>query len=239
VCDFYEVTFRWNIPHIIEELLNADPDVKSKVGGKRIRVINAGVAGFVYQNNLMRYLAKLRLFQPDLVVAVDGVVIGDDSYLFDKLMDGRAGGEAEIDVARNGSTETLRVPVAEADAAKVLRFVSFSGGVFTPYTREAKLETGENSDGVLLVRADKGSPFYRSGAGPALFTAVNGERIKDLAAFEKAVSGIKDKGVINFISMDLGPAARSPRAGRLNADLKRWPLKTYEWSPSALDWTAK
>jgi len=72
VCDFYEVTFRWNIPHIIEELLNADPDVKSKVGGKKIRVINAGVAGFVYQNNLMRYLAKLRLFQPDLVVAVDG-----------------------------------------------------------------------------------------------------------------------------------------------------------------------
>lgn len=72
ICDFYEVTFRWNIPHIMEMLLNADPEVKAKVNGKKIRVINAGVAGFVYQNNLMRYLAKLRLYQPDLVVALDG-----------------------------------------------------------------------------------------------------------------------------------------------------------------------
>ncbi len=175
----------------------------------------------------------------DIVVAVDGVVIGDDSYLFDKLMDGRAGGEADIDVARNGSTETLRVPVAEANAAKVLRFVSFSGGIFTPYTAEARLETGENSDGVLMVRADKGSPFYGGGAGPMLFTAINGVKIKTLRDLETAVSGIKDKAVINYVSLNLGSAKRSPRAGWLNADLKFWPLKVYKWSPSALDWTVE
>ncbi len=72
VADYYEVTFRWTIPHIIEELLNSDPDVKKKMGNKKVRVINAGVPGFVYQNNLMRYLAKLRLFHPDAIVALDG-----------------------------------------------------------------------------------------------------------------------------------------------------------------------
>lgn len=72
VADFYEVTFRWTIPHVMEMIMNADPDIKAKIGGKKVRVINAGVPGFVYQNNLMRYLAKLRLFQPDLVVALDG-----------------------------------------------------------------------------------------------------------------------------------------------------------------------
>lgn len=72
VCDFYEVTFRWNIPHIMQELLNADPEVRKKIGGKKVRVINAGVAGHVIQNDLMRYLAKLRLFKPDLVVSLDG-----------------------------------------------------------------------------------------------------------------------------------------------------------------------
>lgn len=72
VADFYEVTFRWNIPHLMQMIMNADPEIKAKIGGKRIRVINAGVPGFVYQNNLMRYLAKLRLFSPDLVVALDG-----------------------------------------------------------------------------------------------------------------------------------------------------------------------
>lgn len=72
VCDFYEVTFRWTIPHIIEQLLNADSRVTEKIGGKKVRVINAGVAGHVIQNNLMRYLAKLRLYKPDLVVSLDG-----------------------------------------------------------------------------------------------------------------------------------------------------------------------
>ena len=72
VCDFYEVTFRWNIPHLMEKILNADPAIRAKINNKRVRVINAGVAGYVYQNNFMRYLAKLRLFQPDLLVSLDG-----------------------------------------------------------------------------------------------------------------------------------------------------------------------
>ncbi len=72
VCDYYEVTYRWNIPHIMEQLLNADPRVREKIGGKKVRVINAGVAGHVIQNDLMRYLAKLRLYRPDLVVSLDG-----------------------------------------------------------------------------------------------------------------------------------------------------------------------
>ncbi len=72
VADFYEVTHRWTIPHIMEQLLNADPDIRSKINGKKVRVINAGVPGYVYQSNLMRYLAKLRLYKPDLVVALDG-----------------------------------------------------------------------------------------------------------------------------------------------------------------------
>ncbi len=72
ICDYYEVTYRWTIPHIMEQLMNADPDIRKKISGKKVRVINAGVAGYVYQNNLMRYLAKLRLYKPDLIVALDG-----------------------------------------------------------------------------------------------------------------------------------------------------------------------
>ena len=72
ICDYYEVTFRWTIPHIIQELMNSDPEIRQKLDGKKVRVINAGVAGFVYQNNLMRYLAKLRLYNPDLIISLDG-----------------------------------------------------------------------------------------------------------------------------------------------------------------------
>lgn len=72
VADFYEVTYRWTIPHIMEKLLDADPRIGELLKGKHVRVINAGVPGYVIQNNLMRYLAKLRLYRPDLVVALDG-----------------------------------------------------------------------------------------------------------------------------------------------------------------------
>jgi len=72
VADFYEVTYRWTIPHIIEKLLNADPRIGKLLQGKQIRVINAGVPGYVVQNNLMRYLAKLRLYHPDLVISLEG-----------------------------------------------------------------------------------------------------------------------------------------------------------------------
>jgi len=72
VTDYYEVTYRWNIPHMVGQILNADPRVREKIGGKKVRAINAGVAGYVIQNDLMRYLAKLRLYKPDLVVSLDG-----------------------------------------------------------------------------------------------------------------------------------------------------------------------
>ncbi len=72
IAEYYEVTFRWTIPHIMQELLNADARVREKIGGKKVRVINAGVAGHVIQNDLMRYLAKLRLYKPDLIVSMDG-----------------------------------------------------------------------------------------------------------------------------------------------------------------------
>lgn len=72
IADFYEVTYRWTIPHIMEKLLNTSPEVREKIGGKKVRVINAGVPGHVIQNNLMRYLAKLRMYQPDVVVSLDG-----------------------------------------------------------------------------------------------------------------------------------------------------------------------
>ncbi len=72
ITDFYEVTYRWNIPHIMEKILNADPRITQKLEGKRVRVINAGVPGYVIQNDLLRYMGKLRLFKPDLVVSLDG-----------------------------------------------------------------------------------------------------------------------------------------------------------------------
>jgi hypothetical protein len=65
---WYAIEYRETISHMMEMILNAT----APIPGKNIRVYNTAVWGYAYQHNLMRYLAKLRLYNPDLVVSFDG-----------------------------------------------------------------------------------------------------------------------------------------------------------------------
>ena len=64
----YSLEYRETISHIMEKILNASAPIE----GKTIRVYNAAVWGHAYQHDLIRYLAKLRQYNPDLVVSLDG-----------------------------------------------------------------------------------------------------------------------------------------------------------------------
>lgn len=187
---------------------------------------------------------RLDLLKPgDILLAADGTAVGDDSYLFDKLMDDRAGGEAEIEFARNGKLLTARVPVADANAGKTGRFLSFCGAIFTPFNAGLRLAYGENSPGVLLDRAEKGSPFYqpskKAGGQTLLVQELNGRPVADLAAFETAAGELKDGEDFTFSYTDLSSAGRAHRQKSAAADLKFWPTRAYEWSQAALDWIVK
>lgn len=65
---WYGLEYRETISHMMERILNAT----APVHGKTIRVYNASVWGYAYQHHLMRYITKLRRFQPDAVVCLDG-----------------------------------------------------------------------------------------------------------------------------------------------------------------------
>jgi len=176
----------------------------------------------------------------DIIISVDGVGISDDSYLFDKLMNNKAGGSAEAGIYRNGRPEKVTVAVADAAGEKVTRFITFCGAVFTPYTAGARLAAGDNSPGVLLTRAEKGSPFHlpsKNAAGRTLLIEdFNGKPTADFAAFEAAAAGVKDGESVTFSYKDLSSADRSRRQKTVTTDLKFWPFKTYEWSQASLDW---
>jgi len=66
--DYYSLEYRETISHMLEMILNAT----APIPGKKIRVYNTAVWGYSYQHHIMRYLTKLRLYQPDLVVSLDG-----------------------------------------------------------------------------------------------------------------------------------------------------------------------
>jgi hypothetical protein len=65
---YYSIEYKETISHMMEKILNST----APIPGKTIRVYNAGVWGYSYQHLLMRYLSKLRWYNPDMVISIDG-----------------------------------------------------------------------------------------------------------------------------------------------------------------------
>ncbi len=66
--NFYGIEYRETISHLMEKILNAS----APIPGKTVRVYNAAVWGYSYQHLLMRYIVKLRNYNPDLIISLDG-----------------------------------------------------------------------------------------------------------------------------------------------------------------------
>ncbi len=65
---YYGLEYRETISHFLEMILNSTAPIEGKV----IRVYNTGVWGYSYQHLLMRYIAKLRQYKPDMIISLDG-----------------------------------------------------------------------------------------------------------------------------------------------------------------------
>ncbi len=66
--NFYSIQFIETISHYMEKILNSSPLVE----GKKIKVYNTAVWGHAFQHLLIRYPTKLRRYQPDMVISLDG-----------------------------------------------------------------------------------------------------------------------------------------------------------------------
>jgi hypothetical protein len=65
---WYSLTYRETISHMMEQILNTT----DLLPGKKIRVYNTAVWGYGYQHLLMRYMTKLRRYNPDMIISFDG-----------------------------------------------------------------------------------------------------------------------------------------------------------------------
>jgi hypothetical protein len=66
--NYYGIEFRETISHYMEAILNSTPLIE----GKKIKVYNTAVWGHAFQHLLVRYPVKLRRYQPDMVISLDG-----------------------------------------------------------------------------------------------------------------------------------------------------------------------
>jgi len=101
--------------------------------------------------------AATHLRPGDMIWKVDGQTIGDNLYLFDKLVDAKVGQSVEVTVIRNGQTVTSSIPITDVEKEKVKKFALFAGGVFHDTSLLIREKFEVFSQGVFLSHVNKGS----------------------------------------------------------------------------------
>jgi len=182
----------------------------------------------------------------DMIIELDGQLIGDNIYLFDKLIDEKVGQTVDISTYRNGEKMTFNIHVEDVEKTKVKKFALFAGGVFhdiTSYVR-GKFET--HGEGVFLSHVVKGSCLTGLGSEikdqpmsyATVLEEISGHPTPNLEAFICAVKKLlaSEKRHINVLSRNLRDYRTCLKPKPIILDLKFCPLRVFEYSPTQLNW---
>jgi len=182
----------------------------------------------------------------DIIIELDGEMIGDNLYLFDKLVDNKVGQTVDITVYRNGAKLSFTIGVEDVEKSKVKKFALFAGGVFhdiTSYVR-GKFET--HGEGVFLSHVVKGSCLTGLGSEvkdqpmsyATVIEEISGFPTPNLEAFITAVKHLlaTQKRHINVLSRNLRDYRTCLKPKPVILDLKFSPLRVFEYSETQLNW---
>ncbi|HBL16305.1 MAG: hypothetical protein A2X36_06475 [Elusimicrobia bacterium GWA2_69_24] len=186
--------------------------------------------------------AEGKLQAGDVILEVDGVWIGDDVYRFDRLVDAKVGGTVKLAVVRGGKELRISLPVGDAEKDKTSSFVLFAGAVIHDLNPGLRLSYTIGSKGVFLTQGEKGSSFSGLGREGAhtkyLLTieGIDGNSTPDLETFIRAVGNFQD-GDYSYVQVqDRWRTQSVTQARPVRLDLKYFPLRVFDWSPSQLEW---
>ena len=130
------------------------------------------------------------LLASDIIYRINGLLIRDDLYTFDAILNENTGGNVTLDIYRNGKAVTVEVFVEDIELKKVRRFVRFAGSVFHDITPQLRHLLYFEADGVYLPHADAGSSFSRvgirerSGNSKVVVLEINGRAIRILTIYQ-------------------------------------------------------
>jgi S1-C subfamily serine protease len=178
----------------------------------------------------------------DIIYRIDGKLIRDDLYTFDAILNEAVGKDVALDIYRNGTAMTVKVPVEDMELKKLQRFVRFAGSVFHDVTPNLRRMLYFGAEGVYMPYADAGSSFSRvgmrerSGNSKVVILEINGQQIRGLDDFIAACKGISDGQHTYVVVRDFNLFDSSPTPKSLTVNLKFGPLEVFEWNESRLDW---
>jgi len=212
-----------------------------------IKALREDIKYICYIHKMMPLGTSIQSLKPgDMIIELDGHMIGDNIYLFDKLVDAKVGRSVDITVYRNGTKLSFTLDVSNVEKTKVKKFALFGGGVFhdiTSYIR-GKFETHE--DGVFLSHVMKGSCLTGLGSEikdqpmsyATVIEEISGHPTPNLDAFIAAVKDLlaSQKRHINVLSRNLRDYRTCLKPKPVILDLKFSPLRVFEYSEKHLNW---
>ena len=178
----------------------------------------------------------------DIIYRINGQLIGDDLYEFDKVLNGSVNGDVGLDIYRHGKSMGISLPVEDLEQKKVQRFVRFAGSIFHDITPQLRRLLYYEGDGVYMPNADAGSSFSRTGQrerngnSKVVILEINGREIQDLDAFIDACQEISDGQHTYVVIRDFNLFDSSPTPKSATVNLKYGPLEIFAWNVTTLEW---
>ncbi len=210
---------------------------------KKVKALRQDLKQMVaVRSRVPRTPAFSKLLPGDLILTVDGIWVGDNLYLMDKLVDAKVGGTVTLGMVRNGNPFKAKLEVSDAESLKIQKFVQWAGGVLQDPTPELRLNDCIETEGVFLTQCDNGSSLTSLGYPlegeryMVMIEGVNGAPTPNLKTFVHAVKDIKDLDHIYLIVRDKNAHNSNIKAVPIILSLKFFPLKVNEWSSKAMDW---
>ena len=215
---------------IAEEIRSKKKDIKKMVYVERI-ISDSPAAG--------------KLEPGDLVLSVDGMLIGDSLYAFDRQVDAKMGRDVSLRIVRDAKEMRIRLHAGDAEKDKIHRFALFGGAVLHDWTPMLQYKYNTTSEGVCMIQAEPGSSL--SGVGNAdkdapkqrrvVIEAIDGHPTPNLETFIQEAAKLKNGDDIYLTIRDLSAYNTSAKTVPVTLDLKYFPLKVFEFSEKQLDWS--
>lgn len=180
----------------------------------------------------------------DIIWSVGEQLIGDNLYLFDKLVDQNVNQTVTITVLRRKEAVVVELPVLELERQKTKEFVLFGGGTFQDISADFRRRFNYDGDGVFMNSVQIGSAFSSlgvyDGKDPAtrrvIIKELNGRPIRNLDDFVATARGIMDGTQTTVIYQDLFSVDTGPQVMYASFDLMVSELRAFELSASAGTW---
>ncbi|MCZ6450508.1 MAG: trypsin-like peptidase domain-containing protein [Deltaproteobacteria bacterium] len=193
-----------------------------------------GATKFIHVRTVIPRSEAENLIKPgDIIWSVGDQLIGDNLYLFDKLLDKRVDQKIKLTVLRHEGKKVFELRVRDLEKEKTKRFVLFGGGTFQDITTEFRRKMNYGGDGVFMNNVRLGSSFAALGlyggnkltARRVIIKELNGTEIRNLEDFIKTAETIKDGTHTSIIYQDLWNENTSPDVMYTSVNLRFSPLR--------------